>query len=261
MTNKECHSYFLLELDKTNSANTTSFEHKEIDYWLNSAVDKFVTTRFTGTNNRRKGFEQDQKRIDDLHNLVTEKTYTLGAGGNYVVIRDDAFTFRVSYFPEDYMFQVGEAAVIYQKPKTKCWYWGDNHRATIDGVKTRISRLVSPISKKINNYKQELQNSLSDYRFNNGQAQPISVTKNEGVWLFTDEYYGVYQYIMTYIRKPEVINWYDEKGGAANPNRPYDDFDTRTWREIIKMAVQLALENISDFGRSQYAGVDVATQE
>ncbi len=252
MTNKQLYSAFLLELDKTNSANTTSFEHREVDYWLNSAVDKFITTRFTGTNNRRKGFEQDQKRIDDLRNLISEYIFILDKD---IIRNEDNTEFLVSRYPDDYMFQVGEAAILYKKDGVKCWYWGDLK----DGGYT-VSRQVSPISKKIHNYKQELQNALSDHHFNNGQAQPISVTKQDGIWLYTDDYYGIYKYIMTYIRKPELIEWYNMTG-AANPNREYNDFDQRTWREIIKMAVQLALENISDFNRSQYASLDVATQE
>ena len=39
--------------------------------FINEAVDKFWKTRYSGINFKQRGFEQDQKRTDDLRTLVT----------------------------------------------------------------------------------------------------------------------------------------------------------------------------------------------
>ena len=44
--------------------------------YINDAINRFVTTRFTGMNYKLKSFEQDQKRIDDLRTLVKSQFYT-----------------------------------------------------------------------------------------------------------------------------------------------------------------------------------------
>ena len=41
--------------------------------FLNEALDKFVKTRYSGINYKREGFEQSQKRIDDLRTLVVNE--------------------------------------------------------------------------------------------------------------------------------------------------------------------------------------------
>ena len=38
--------------------------------FLNEAIDKFYKTRYSGTNIKGEGFEQSQKRIDDLRFLI-----------------------------------------------------------------------------------------------------------------------------------------------------------------------------------------------
>lgn len=47
----------------------------DTEYWINQGILKFVKTRFTGNNYKGLGFEQTQKRIDDLRTLETSKDY------------------------------------------------------------------------------------------------------------------------------------------------------------------------------------------
>lgn len=70
MTVSELHTAFRLELDKTNSLSTTSFEPEEIDYWLNKAYLALVNQKMFGTNPRGEGFDMSQKREDDLRLLI-----------------------------------------------------------------------------------------------------------------------------------------------------------------------------------------------
>ena len=60
----------------------------DIEYWLMAGLDKFIKTRYSGINYKRTAFEQDQKRIDDLRTLVTNKTYHIPRGtSSYITNR------------------------------------------------------------------------------------------------------------------------------------------------------------------------------
>jgi hypothetical protein len=127
---------------------------------------------------------------------------------------------------------------------------------------------VNSISKKILNYKQELINSLSDYHYHNGTANPICVWDNAGkVKFYTDGNYGVWKYILTYIQIPPRFDWTGTNNTTINKSEDSEKtasmnfFPDYAWREIIKYAVQFALQNISDQQRSQFAALDVATME
>ena len=64
------HTAVKLELDKTSALELPAFEPEEIDLWLNTAIRKFVKTRYGGNNARNQSFEETQKRIDDLRTLL-----------------------------------------------------------------------------------------------------------------------------------------------------------------------------------------------
>lgn len=69
----EMHRAFRIGLDKTTNLSLPDFLPEEIDFWLNSAIRKFVKTRYSGNNPKAEGFEQTQKRTDDLRTLVKRK--------------------------------------------------------------------------------------------------------------------------------------------------------------------------------------------
>ena len=59
-------------VDKINSLQADMLLPQEIDIEINKAQIKFINTKYTGNNAFRQGFEQSQKRIDDLRSLVRE---------------------------------------------------------------------------------------------------------------------------------------------------------------------------------------------
>jgi hypothetical protein len=64
------HREFKISLDKVDSSAYPELMDGEIDFFLNEAQLRFVKTRYGINNLYRKGFEEIQKRIDDLNNLV-----------------------------------------------------------------------------------------------------------------------------------------------------------------------------------------------
>lgn len=76
MNLSELHIAFKLEADKTGSLNYPSFEPEEIDYWLNKAYLALVNQKMFGNNPRGEGFDQSQKREDDIRNLILTTSVT-----------------------------------------------------------------------------------------------------------------------------------------------------------------------------------------
>jgi hypothetical protein len=70
MTLQEMHNEFKLLLDKVDSSSAPIFLEHEINGLLSIAQEKFVSKRAFGNNPRRTGFEEDQKRRDDLRTLI-----------------------------------------------------------------------------------------------------------------------------------------------------------------------------------------------
>ena len=70
MTITEAHYQFKLNMDRIDSQSTQDFNVAEIDWLLNEAALIFLKRRTSTSNKKQKGFEADQKRIDDLSTLV-----------------------------------------------------------------------------------------------------------------------------------------------------------------------------------------------
>ena len=58
-------------VDKINSFQADSLLPEEIDLELNKSIMRFVNLKYGKNNIYRQGFEESQKRIDDLRNLIT----------------------------------------------------------------------------------------------------------------------------------------------------------------------------------------------
>lgn len=96
MTAQELHYEFKLKMDRVDSLSQQDFNVAEIDWLLNEAQLVFVKRRYSGlSNSKRRGFENTQKRIDDLSTLVVKYpeqpalTATLLDTGVYEVDLDD----------------------------------------------------------------------------------------------------------------------------------------------------------------------------
>ena len=60
MTYNELQVAFELEINQLDS-NLTKPTTSDMEYWLMAGLDKFIKTRYSGINFKRRGFEQDQK--------------------------------------------------------------------------------------------------------------------------------------------------------------------------------------------------------
>lgn len=113
MTVNEMHIAVNLGVQKIASFQVDNLLPQEIDHELNLAMTRFIKQRYNFSSNRLgRGFEQSQKRIDDLRTLVVEhKGYTQYEGiaftSNYSDIHIDRYT-----LPLDYLFLVSVRANV-----------------------------------------------------------------------------------------------------------------------------------------------------
>lgn len=199
--------------DKLSSDTIISF--------INEAIDKFYKTRYSGVNFKAQGFEQAQKRIDDLRTLIKNKKYTEGS-----INKSDRNSYSVE-LPEDYVLLLGDTAGIQPSNLNECWE--TNERGEY------IIKYTDTLESTIETLDRQLSNSLSEHKLKYCQARPLKLIQDNNVILYTDGKYKVSEYEITYLAKPSEIN------SSNITNTEYTDLPEHTHMEIVKMAIQIYL--------------------
>lgn len=109
MTIQEMHIAVNLGVQKIASFQADALLPEEIDYELNTAVRRFISQRYNKQGNKYgRGFEQSQKRLDDLRHLVEDYTTTTSSymGVGYTSRTNGNIDIYRYKFPNDYMFLV-----------------------------------------------------------------------------------------------------------------------------------------------------------
>lgn len=199
--------------DKLSSDTIISF--------INEAIDKFYKTRYSGVNFKAQGFEQAQKRIDDLRTLIKNKKYTANS-----INKGDRNSYSVE-LPEDYVLLLGDTAGIQPSNLNECWE--TNERGEY------IIKYTDTLESTIETLDRQLSNSLSEHKLKYCQARPLKLIQDNNVILYTDGKYKVSEYEITYLAKPSEIN------SSNITNTEYTDLPEHTHMEIVKMAIQIYL--------------------
>lgn len=74
MTIRDFHNNFDIEVDKTIDFEYPYILPEQKDYWINKSIGRFVKERTYPKNPNQKGFEETQKRIEDLRTLVVQSS-------------------------------------------------------------------------------------------------------------------------------------------------------------------------------------------
>lgn len=189
--------------------------------FINEAIDKFYKTRYSGINFKAQGFEQTQKRIDDLRTLIKNKKYT-----ESLINKSDRNSYSVE-LPEDYVLLLGDTAGIQPSNLNECWE--TNERGEY------IIKYTDTLESTIETLDRQLNNSLSEHKLKYCQARPLKLIQDNNVILYTDGEYKVSEYEITYLAKPSEIN------SSNITNTEYTDLPEHTHMEIVKMAIQIYL--------------------
>lgn len=189
--------------------------------FINEAIDKFYKTRYSGINFKAQGFEQTQKRIDDLRTLIKNKKYTEGS-----INKSDRNSYSVE-LPEDYVLLLGDTAGIQPSNLNECWE--TNERGEY------IIKYTDTLESTIETLNRQLGNSLSEHKLKYCQARPLKLIQDNNVILYTDGNYKISEYQITYLAKPSKID------SSNITNLEYTDLPEHTHMEIVKMAIQIYL--------------------
>lgn len=189
--------------------------------FINEAIDKFYKTRYSGINFKAQGFEQTQKRIDDLRTLIKNKKYTEGS-----INKSDRNSYSVE-LPEDYVLLLGDTAGIQPSNLNECWE--TNERGEY------IIKYTDTLESTIETLDRQLGNSLSEHKLKYCQARPLKLIQDNNVILYTDGNYKISEYQITYLTKPSKID------SSNITNLEYTDLPEHTHMEIVKMAIQIYL--------------------
>ena len=213
---------FEREINKFDDALTKP-KSSDTEYFLNTALDKFWKTRYSQNNYKQEGFEQTQKRTDDLRTLVVTKLYK-----DEIVPSTDNKKYTVT-IPDNYVILLGDTAGILPIGDNECW--------EKDGDDNYIPHYSDTIEGQVETIDRIKENSLSEYRLRYTKAKPIRLVAGNEIQLFTDGKYKISEYNLTYLRKPEYLDIH------KNPFAEYTDMPEHTHLEIVKLAAQMYIEN------------------
>jgi hypothetical protein len=228
------HIAFDLLLDKTNSLQYPSFLPEEKDFWLNQAIRKFVKTRYSGLNSKREGFEESQKRIEDLRTLVRELQIpcTIDAiKPNGYVLADD---FNSTIFATSpYWLSLGEEVDITFTPI--------NPNVT-------VPKRVGVTAATANDYRYKLDDPTAGYILHYDDAKPLRLFYNNTIEFITDGQYSIPYAYLRFITKPTTVDSLSTPVVSC-------DLSEITHDEVVALAVQMALENIEQPRIETYSGL------
>lgn len=213
---------FKLKLDKIDSQAYPDITDPEIRFWLDEGADRFLKQRYERNNVKRKGFEESQKRIDDIRLAVKTAIVSATASSDYT-----GFAFNV-VLPVDYRYLL----------KTQ----------------VNVSDLDCNVVTKTNwttpkQVQQDDIHVLLDDPFNEPiYSEPLFTVEGDHLVFFTDGVFTVNSARITYIKLfkklqpglPDTLATY-----VSNPTTTeYAELASDTHKEIVDIAVKLVLENI-----------------
>lgn len=222
MTVQEMHTQFKLGVDKVDSLSVPNFLVEEIDTFLNNAQEQFIEQRAYGTNPKRQGLEETQKRLDDLKNISKNFESTV-----FIQNTENKPNGVFVSLPSDYRHAMEEEVSIQYED---CNGNIVNERPeVVPTTHDRYNRIIKdPFNKP---------DRSVVYRLGYG-----IVSGNETFELIPSPSETINNYYLRYTREPQRIQY-----GSLYPT-PIADQDSElsnhTHREIVAIAVKNALEGI-----------------
>ncbi len=236
MTAPEMKYHFEVLLDKITNNDAPGFNEREVSLFLSKAQERLVKSYYNPISNKLgEGFEETEKRSKDLEQLV--KGPTSGPGSSSLVTskssdQGDVIEGGVMFdIPGDVMFMIKEEALT---DELDC---DDNKKV----------KSVKPVS-----------HDYISANMNNPFKKPSTKVWRVGVSrsdlsrrqeLITDGSYNVEEYRIRYLKKPSpvIVGDISSLGTIEGQTAQKDsELNNEVHREIIDMAVEIALETIQD---------------
>jgi len=225
MTPLKFHTGFLRAINQFDTPETKPTS-TEIEEWLNRGLTKWFITRYTGVNSKAEGFEQSEKRVEDLRNLISNATMTPTASTDQTKYTYTIPTGLVMVLNDECKIEptdLAPASVL------NCWERDEDCNY--------VPKLATTLDTTLNDLNNDLLNPLSAHRFRFGSAKPLRTMQGSSLILYTDGTYKPSSYSVTYLRGPQKIDIHDM--GAVTTE--YSDLPAYTHTEILQVAVDMFL--------------------
>lgn len=233
MTVAEMHLAFALGYDSVATTGYPGFEPEEVDFFLNRAIERFVKTRYSGTNPRNESYEDTQKRIEDLRTLTVNNTLssgTLVTGTTY----PNSFEYTLpdgTTDPKYYLMVSGMAAI----DRDEC---GN----AVTGRRVRIKQITHD----------EYSTYIDDPFNGPNENRVLAIFEGNKIVLITNGAYNVTDFYMSYLK-------YFTKVDLAGPID--SDLPDHTHQEIVDLAVRLCVAAVENVNRVQIESNQSLEQE
>jgi hypothetical protein len=243
MTVLEMHYDFRLKVGMIESLQTRAFTDAEIDWFLNESKDIF-TKRFMklDSQGRRKGFEMDQKDIDDLKSLVVKFPEQPALPLAYYADMH-IYELDLNLLTHNYLFFIRGVVSV---TDDNCTY-----KAQLKHV--RHGDLNEALADPFN--KSDKKRVLFNFgRSENGVSSSI--------YLYPDVNHQLSDIVIEYIKTPSKINLgtYTYIDGTTPPAQDCD-LPEHTHNQIVDIAVLIASGQIGDPNKLQFSTLKTQINE
>jgi len=218
MTAREMQAEFdtRLQLVMPSAETTDKPDSTTIFMFLNKSQDQYVESKYSGNNQERVGFEQNQKLTDELRTLVVETILTVSMqSGGY---KPNSYS---ATLPSDYLHTISEEVSISAED--------------FEGEATTYR--VGIIECTADNYRSHIDDPYSEHVYHYEEAKPLRLFRDNKVELITDGNYSVLYYFLRYLKIPTRISL--DGVGYSCP------LPANVHTEIVDLAVGLFLQSIS----------------
>lgn len=208
MTIQDFHNNFNIEVDKTLDFEYPYMLPEQIDYWLNKAQARFIKERLYPKDPNMKGFEETQKRIEDLRTIVktSEALTPVTSGANYIIT-----------LPNDYLYLV----------RHRCTTVGTCGTKSVGGLLT-IQEFINQM--------------LKDPFWKPTADEPIYYFIGDSIVYETLGDFIISETTLTYVKEPLELRLGSQ---YINPTTDVNcELPEQSHQEILDIAVSMALENI-----------------
>ena len=226
MTNQQFLDFFYIQYDKVANLSAPGYTPAEISLIASEAQELLVVTNYMPKSNIiREGFEEIEKRIQDLGELVTSDIITPAPynpllnmpNGVFVTLPNTLINDPTDY-SNVYWFTVFEEAI------------------------TSMMCNNAPKRVKIIEISHQEYRQLLDDPFNRPTDSKVWRMRfeNRRHELITDGTYSITGYHVRYIKKPTPIDLF------TNPNAQVSQLSDHVHRELLRKTIELALKTIGD---------------
>lgn len=235
MNISEMHLAVQQGVDKINSFQADTLLPQEIDLELNKAIDKFINLKYGKNNVYGKGFEESQKRVDDLRAIVKTAKLKFDYVDQSV---NNSHMYESDNLPSDYRYLVKTLATVYCNTSCTPLTWTQQSLTEDIPDSTRKMSLVS--TKFVQH--DDIHSFLVDPFNTTKKTKPLIVFEGNAIRAYTNDIFIISSLKLTYIKNPAKVSLsLDDDSESVDC-----ELAEHTHQEIVDMTINSILEGISD---------------